>query len=271
MLEATLAYPPVGALALLCRMRRPEFSATPDDGGLGVAFATTHWSLVAEAGADEAAGAQQALESLCRAYWPAIHAYIRRTGQTPENARDLTQAFFARVLERGLIAVADQRKGRFRTFLLTLLQRFLADQHDRGTALKRGGGAPVVSLDEMAEEEGSVPWPSDPGRSPEAEFDRRWALATLDNALRHLRAEAERSGQGRLFEALQEHLGGGDPVRTLAEIGGQFALGESAMKMRVSRWRARYRDLIRQEVAQTVPRLADVEEEMRHLLAAVAG
>ncbi len=224
-----------------------------------------------EAGREDSIAARDALETLCRAYWPAIHAYVRRTGQSPENARDLTQSFFAWLLDRGLIAVADRRRGRFRTFLLTLLQRFLADRHDHATALKRGGGELLLSLDELADEEGRPTLPADTGRSPEAEFDRRWALATLDNALRHLRAEAERAGQAGLFAALQEHFGGGDPIQTLAEVGERFALGESAVKMRLSRWRARFRELIRQEVAQTVPSLADVDEEMRHLLAAVAA
>lgn len=236
----------------------------------GNSFATTHWSLVLDAGDGESPSALDALETLCRAYWPAIHAYIRRTGQTPEAARDLTQAFFERLLGRGLIGLADRRKGRFRTFLLTLLQRFLADRHDHETAAKRGGHQPLLSLDELAEEEGRLV-PSARDLSPEQEFDRRWALATLDNALRHLCAEAERGGQGALFAALQDHLGGGDPERTLAGIGDQFGLGEGAIKMRLSRWRARYRELIRQEVAQTVPGVADLDEEMHHLLAAVAG
>ena len=223
-----------------------------------------------DAGNEESPAALDALETLCRAYWPAIHAYIRRTGQAPEAARDLTQAFFERLLGQGLIGLADRRKGRFRTFLLTLLQRFLADRHDHDTAAKRGGGEVLLSLDELAEEEGRFVPPA-LNLSPEQEFDRRWALATLDNALRHLRAEAERGGQEALFAALQDHLGGGDPARNLAGIGDQFGLGEGAMKMRLSRWRARYRELIRQEVAQTVPGMADLDEEMRHLFAAVAG
>jgi RNA polymerase sigma-70 factor (ECF subfamily) len=249
----------------------PASNASRDNASRRGAFATTHWSLVLEAGGNDSPSAQVALETLCRTYWPAIYAYIRRTGQAPENARDLTQAFFARLLDRGLIAVADRNKGRFRTFLLTLLQRFLADQHDHDTALKRGGGEPQISFDQLAEEEARSRLPADPGRSPELEFDRRWALASLDNAFLRLRAEAAGSGQIEVFTALQDHLGGGDPTRTLAEIGEQFALGESALKMRLSRWRARYRELIRHEVVQTVPSLADVDEEMRHLLTAVAS
>ncbi|MBX3734710.1 MAG: sigma-70 family RNA polymerase sigma factor [Verrucomicrobiae bacterium] len=236
----------------------------------GGAFATTHWSLVLHAGQGDDIAAREALETLCRAYWPAIYAYIRRTGQFHEAAQDLTQEFFARLLAKGVMGVADPKKGRFRTFLLTVLQRFLADDHDRVTAKKRGGGEVLLSLDELAAEQ-QRPFEPSAGLSPEQEFDRRWALATLENTLRHLRAEAERAGQGELFTALQGFLGGGEPAGTLAETGARLGLGESAVKMRLSRWRMRYRELLRQEVAQTVPRVADLDEEMRHLLAVLSS
>jgi hypothetical protein len=129
-------------------------------------------------------------------------------------------------------------------------------------------GEILLSLDELAAEE-SRPFEPSAGLSPEQEFDRRWALSTLDNTLRHLRAEAERAGHGDLFEALQGFLAGGEPEGTLTEAGARHGLGESAVKMRLSRWRIRYRELLRQEVAQTVPRVADLDEEMRHLLAAL--
>ncbi len=236
----------------------------------GSAFATTHWSLVVQAGGDDSSPTREALETLCRAYWPAIHTYVRRAGHPSEAARDLTQEFFARLLSKRLLGVADPQKGRFRTFLLTVLQRFLADEYDHATAQKRGSGEVLLSLDELAAEE-ERPFEPSGGRSPEQEFDRRWALATLDNTLRHLRAEAERAGQGELFAALQGFLGGGEPSGTLAEAGVRLGLGESAVKMRLSRWRVRYRELLRQEIAQTVPRVADLDEEMRHLLGAVSG
>lgn len=245
----------------------PRFTVT--EAPLG-SFATTHWSLVLHAGRDDSSLAQEALETLCRAYWPAIHAYIRRAGHPPEVARDLTQEFFARLLSKGLIGVASPQKGRFRTFLLTVLQRFLADEHDRVMAQKRGGGQVLLSLEELAAEE-ERPFEPSAGLSPEQEFDRRWALATLENTLRHLRAEAERAGHGELFTALQGFLGGGEPAGTLAETGARLGLGESAVKMRLSRWRMRYRELLRQEVAQTVPRVADLDEEMRHLLAVLSS
>lgn len=241
-------------------------AAEPERTAGGSPFATTHWSLVLHAGRDDSPAARDALETLCRAYWPAIHAYVRRAGHPPETSRDLTQEFFARLLGKGLIGVADPQKGRFRTFLLTVLKRFLADEHDRVTAQKRGGGEVLLSIDELAAE---AERPFEPGtdRTPDQEFDRRWALATLENTLRHLRAEAERAGHGELFAALQGFLGGLEPADTLAETGARLGLGESAVKMRLSRWRLRYRELLREEVAQTVPRVADLDEEMRHLLA----
>lgn len=250
-------------------MTPPNSNAFPGTSAEGGAFATTHWSLVLHAGRGEDTAARDAMETLCRAYWPAIHAYIRRTGQAPEAARDLTQEFFARLLGKGLIGIANPQKGRFRTFLLTVLQRFLADEHDRTTAQKRGGGEVLLSLDELAAEE-ERPFEPSGGLSPEQEFDRRWALATMDNTLRHLRAEAERAGHGESFAALQGFLGGGEPEGTLAETGARLGLGESAVKMRLSRWRIRYRELLRQEVAQTVPRVADLDEEMRHLFAVLS-
>lgn len=244
---------------------RPDTAAAPVQPRV---FATTHWSLVLNAAHGDGAGADHALELLCRAYWPAIHCYVRRRIHDPEQARDLTQEFFARILQRGSIAAADPQKGRFRTFLLTVLQRFLSDELARTAALKRGGGERLLSLDELASEEGR-PFEPSTTRTPEQEFDRRWALATLDNALLHLRAEAERAGNGPLFEALQSLLGGGGDHGELTQTATRLGLGESAVKMRLSRWRARYRELIREEIAQTVPRLADLDEEMRHLLKAL--
>lgn len=251
-------------------MNRPTSNTPPGHGGAGGAFATTHWSLVLHAGQSDDSVAREALEVLCRAYWPAIYAYVRRTGKSPEAAQDLTQEFFARLLSKGLIARADQQKGRFRTFLLTILQRFLTDEHDQNSAQKRGGGSVPFSLDELAEEEGRSFEPAG-GRTPEQEFDRRWALAMVDNALLRLQTEAERSGQAELFVALQSHLDGEAAHGTLVEVARRFGLEEGAVKMRLRRWRLRYGELIREQVAQTVPRFADLDAELRHLLAALTG
>jgi RNA polymerase sigma-70 factor (ECF subfamily) len=233
-------------------------------------FNTTDWTVVTDAGNGGSAPAREALETLCRAYWPAVHAYIRRTGQPPEMARDLTQAFFAQLLAGGCLQAADRTRGRFRTYLLTLVRHFLADAHDRANAQKRGGGDMLLSLDELAAE-GERPFEPSGGRTPEEEFDRRWALAAVDNALRHLRAEAERAGQGELFAALQSHLAGEASHGSLVAVARRFGLEDGAVKMRLRRWRVRYGELIRNEVAQTVPRFADLDAEMRHLLAALMG
>ena len=226
--------------------------------------------MVTDAGNGGSAPAREALETLCRAYWPAVHAYIRRTGQPPETARDLTQAFFAQLLAGGCLQAADRTRGRFRTYLLTLVRHFLADAHDRANAQKRGGGDMLLSLDELAAE-GERPFEPSGGRTPEEEFDRRWALAAVDNALRQLRTEAERAGQGELFTALQSHLAGEASHGSLVTVARRFGLEDGAVKMRLRRWRVRYGELIRNEVAQTVPRFADLDAEMRHLLAALAG
>jgi RNA polymerase sigma-70 factor (ECF subfamily) len=233
-------------------------------------FATTRWSVVLTAARSRADDAGEALDWLCRTYWPAVFQFVRRTTPDPESARDLTQAFFAKLLEKKWLQSADAEKGRFRTFLLTMVKRFVADQYDHARAQKRGGGAPLLSIEQLAEEE-KHPFEPSAGRSPEQEFDRRWALAILDKALQRLGQEAESSGQAALFSAMQSLLSGGESGEMLHEIGARFGLGTSASKMRLHRWRARYRELIRAEVAETVPRLADLDEEMRHLLAALTS
>jgi RNA polymerase sigma factor (sigma-70 family) len=231
-------------------------------------FATTRWSVVLTAGRRDSSEAAEALNWLCARYWPAVFLYVRRWAADPESARDLTQAFFEKFLEKEWISAADRDKGRFRTFLLTMVKRFLADQHDRSMAQKRGGGVATLSLDQLAAEE-NHPFEPAGGRSPDQEFDRRWAHALLEAALRRLETEAAQGGHAALFDALQSFLSGGDAPETLAEIGQRFDLGTSAVKMRLHRWRTRYRELIREEIAHTVPRLADLDAEMRHLLAAL--
>jgi RNA polymerase sigma factor (sigma-70 family) len=245
----------------------PRIGVVPTAGRV---FATTNWSLVLAAGQGDSNAASKALETLCHTYWPAIYIYVRRVKPDPETARDLTQEFFLRLLAKGWLEVADQNKGRFRTFLLTLLKHFLADQYDHDKTQKRGGGQILLSLDELAAEE-ERPFEPSCGLTPAQEFDRRWALATLDTALRNLRGEAERTGHGDLFAALQGFLSGGEGDATLSETGRRFGLGGSAVKMRLHRWRNRYREILREQVAQTVPRLADLDEELRHLLAAISS
>lgn len=231
-------------------------------------FATTRWSLVLDAGAADSARSILALEELCRSYWMPIHAYICRTGVPADSARDLTQQFFATLLEKQWLLRADQERGRFRSFLLVYLKRFLSDDRDRATAQKRGGGRTVLSLDQLVEDP-SIGLEPSATRAPECEYDRQWALVTLRNAMSRLQTEAAASGLEALFQAVQGHLGLEDGTESLAAVAERFGLGESALKMRLKRWRARYQDLIRSEVAQTVPRMADVNEELHHLMAAL--
>lgn len=267
-LRSSFPWNPIAPSPLLTCVSSPE-PPHPEDRIPAAVFATTHWSLVLGAGGPDSPDARAALESLCRSYWPPIHAFIRRAGHSPESAQDLTQQFFARLLEKDWLHRADREQGRFRSFLLTYLKRFLSDERDRGGALKRGGGNPILSLEELRDDETSPYEPSEE-ITPDREFDRRWSLTTLDNALQCLRAEAERAGSGELFNALQDLLGGDGSGERQSQIGQRFGLGESAVKMRLNRWRIRYRELIRAEVARTVPRATDVDEELRHLMAALS-
>lgn len=212
----------------------------------------------------------EALENLCRIYWPAVHSYIRRSGCDPETARDLTQEFFARLLEKDWLSTADPARGRFRAFLKTVVQRFLIDEHHRTHRLKRGGGKTLVSLDELMAEE-TRPFALKDECTADQEFDRRWALAVVERTFGRLRTEAQQAGQGALFEAVQGLLTDGAATASLAAIGSAHGLGLSAVKMRVHRWRARYRELLLEEVANTVPSAADLHEELRHLMQALAG
>jgi RNA polymerase sigma-70 factor (ECF subfamily) len=243
-----------------------EETHPPNEGGRY--FATTRWSLILNAGDTGSPKSTEALECLCRSYWRPIHAFVCRTGVPPESAQDLTQQFFATLLEKQWLVRADRDRGRFRSFLLVYLKRFLSDERVRAAAQKRGGRHEMLSLDALAEDDGPGVEPVET-RMPECEYDREWALTTLRNALGRLRTEAVQGGHEPLFLALQGHLGAESDTEPLMVLADRFGLGESAIKMRLKRWRARYQELIRSEVAQTVPRIADVDEELRHLMAAL--
>lgn len=220
-----------------------------------------------DAAATDALARQKALEDLCSKYWPPVHAYVGRFINNPEAAQDLTQEFFRRVLEKDLFSRASQDKGKFRTFVLTLLKRFLKDEQCRATAQKRGGTLDKVSVEQILEDSGAEIASST--SSPEEEFDRRWAMTAVDHAMALLRAEATRSGNLRLFEEVQPIFTGGDDQEPLTAIALRNGLGVSALKMRLHRWRQRFRELLSQVVLDTVPRTADLEEEMQHLLGAL--
>jgi RNA polymerase sigma factor (sigma-70 family) len=237
--------------------------------GAGAArFATTRWSLVVAAGATGGSPeAREALETLCGACWFPLYAFARRTGAAREEAEDLVQGFFALLLEKGWLRQADRERGRFRTFLLAAFRHHAAHERDRGRAQKRGGGARLLSLDFAA---GETRYLSEPAvdETPERLYERRWALALLDRALEGLRASYA-GDRAAVFEALRPHLTGGEPP-SLAETGAAIGLSEGATKVALHRLRRRYRDVLRATIAETVADPGEVDDEIHHLLAALA-
>ena len=250
------------------RVNTPEYpeNKNPPAPGAG-AFATTRWSLVLAAQHGDAPHAAPALEQLCRTYWYPIYAQARRSGYQPQDAEDLTQAFFARLLEKNWIASVDRERGRFRGFLATALQHFLANERDRARARKRGGGKQIVSLDAIVGEER---WQQEPAtdRTAEQEFDRRWALALLDQVLSRLEKEYANAGKSRLFERLKGTVGGETVETSGAEMARDLGLSDGAVRVAAHRLRQRYRELLREEIAHTVCSPEAVEEELRCLFAA---
>jgi RNA polymerase sigma-70 factor (ECF subfamily) len=235
---------------------------------LGV-FATTRWSVVLLAGHEDAPGAAAALAQLCTAYWYPLYAFVRRSGQGPEDARDLTQEFFARLLEKQWLAAADPERGRFRSFLVAALKHFLANEWNRSQRLKRGGGHEFVALDAVSAEERYALEPADLA-SPERLYDRRWALTLLARAQERLREEMTAAGHGERFAALEPTLAGERTALPYEELATRFGLTETAVKSMVLRLRRRFREVLHDEVAQTLGRGHEVEAELEHLFAALA-
>ena len=232
-------------------------------------FATTHWSLVIEArgGSPQA---EAALEVLCRRYWYPIYAFLRRRGSPPEDASDLTQGFFAALLEKEYLDDVDRQKGRFRTFLLTAASRFATKDYERQQAQKRGGGRKLLPLDFSQGESRYQHEPVD-NWTPEKIFARRWALTVLDAALVRLRSEYEQSGRTALFDAIKVFLTGDSGAPPLAEVARRLSMTEGAVKVAVHRLRERYRQALREEIGQTVAEPADVEDELTALAKALRG
>ncbi len=229
-------------------------------------FRTTRWSLIAAAGDPHAPDSRQALADLCGLYWYPVYAYVRRRGSDRHKAEDLTQAFFARLLETNDLAAADRTRGRFRTFLLTACQHFLANRHDYETAQKRGGGVAPLAIDFGEGEERFTREPAD-AHTAEAEFERRWAVALLDQTLKELRAEYAESGKAAVFDVLKGTLTGDGPA--YRDLGARLGLSEGAVKVAVHRLKQRYRDKLRAVIAETVDRPGDVDDEIRDLFAAL--
>lgn len=233
-------------------------------------FVTTRWSQVAAAGRPtDSTHAHAALEQLCQTYWYPIYAFVRRQGHAPHDAQDLTQAFFARLLERKALGAADRERGRFRSFLLATLKNFLRDEWDKLRAQKRGGGQGVISLDAGDAESRYALEPADT-LTADRIFERRWAMLLLDRAVERLSAEHEAAGKFAQFEALKASLVGARESQPYSELAIQLAMIEGAVKVAVHRLRQRYREVIRTEIAETVTTEAEVEAELKHLMAALA-
>lgn len=228
-------------------------------------FQTTHWSVVLTAGDSGLPGAEEALENLCRIYWYPLYAFVRLKGNPPEDAKDLTQAFFEHFLQKQQVKAALREKGRFRTFLLTLLTRFLCDQFDRSSAIKRGGGVAPMPLDTTDAEAqldqlcGSCP-------SPETMFDRAWAETVVHNGVERLRQEYETDGKAGLFAELKPYLSRPPDRAAYVSAGQRLGMNAPTVATAVLRLRRRYRDLVRAEVANTVATPAEVDAEIRYLV-----
>lgn len=232
-------------------------------------FTTTHWSVVLEAGGSASPEAAAALAKLCQTYWPPVYSFLRRSGRSPEDSKDLTQEFFRRLLEKQTLKALDRDKGRFRSFLLVVLKRFLAAERDRAHCQKRGGGVPLVSLDDDDAERRHMAEVAD-DRTPETVFEKRWALALLEHAIRRLERELADHGKQHLFERLKGFLTGEQSDQSQDAIAGELGMTTGTLRVTIHRMRQRYRELLRWEIAQTVGNPAEIDDEIRHLFAALS-
>jgi RNA polymerase sigma factor (sigma-70 family) len=242
-----------------------EESASPGTPIRRHTFATTHWSVVLATQDTEPQRAQQALEKLCATYWNPVYAYVRRIGKAHEEAEDLTQGFFARLLARQIFQQLDPTKGRVRSFLLVALKLYLQKAHEHEHRQKRAGDRLHISLDGLLARDRYQYEPVEPW-TPEQLFERRWAMALLDSALQRLRTETSVAGHERLFEELKEAIQGDKASRPYAEIGQLLGMSSGAVAVAVCRLRRRFAELCLEEVAHTVANPAEVEHELTHLL-----
>jgi RNA polymerase sigma-70 factor (ECF subfamily) len=228
-------------------------------------FATTHWSAVLQAGRPDSPEAARALAELCRIYWYPLYAYVRRQGFDVPTAQDLTQDFFAKMLEKNYVGIADRKRGKFRWFLLTAFKCFLANEWDRARAQKRGGGAKPLSLDEMTAEERYRHEPTD-ALTADQLYDRRWALDLLDRARLRLRDEYVGADKAERLPHLEPFLSGGPTTTDYARSALHLGLSEAAVRQEAHRFKKRFGELLREEVAQTVAQPDEVADELRYLI-----
>ena len=233
----------------------------------GDIFATTHWTVVLAAGRQHSPQAARALEELCRTYWFPLYAYVRRRGYAREDAEDLTQAFFTRLLEKNSFASLDAGKGKFRAFLLASVKHFLANARDKAHTLKRGGGSIPLSLDwQTADTQFQVAATGEPG--PDQAFDREWAVALLARVIERLQNECAADGKAKLFEQLKLFLTAGNDEPAQGEVAQALGMEAGAVRVTIHRLRKRYRQLLRDEIAHTLTDQAMVDDEMRALFGA---
>jgi RNA polymerase sigma factor (sigma-70 family) len=233
------------------------------------AFVTTLWTAVLQAGQTDSPIASAALDKLCRAYWYPLYVFVRRQGSGPEEAQDLTQEFFCRILQKNYLQSADRNRGRFRSFLLASLKNFLANEWNRSQRLKRGGGAAVLSMDAEGAEQRYALEAAD-SLTPERAYQRRWAQTLVEKVMTRLRDEFVEEGKPERFELFKAFLVD-DSADSQAEIGTKLGLSESAVKSGLFRMRQRYGELFREEIGNTVASSAEVDSELRELFAALAN
>jgi RNA polymerase sigma-70 factor (ECF subfamily) len=243
-----------------------DFAASSAPGDI---FATTHWTVVLAAGQSSTPQSDSALEELCRTYWFPLYAYVRRRGHTREDAEDLTQAFFARFLEKNYLAALDSEKGRFRAFLLASLKHFLANEWHKSQTQKRGGGATHLSLDwETADAQFQIASATE--LSPDQAFDREWAVALLEKVIHRLQSECEADGRAAQFATLRIFLTVGKGAIPYASAAQSLGLNEAAARAAAHRLRKRYRQLLRAEIARTLAEPAQADQEIQALFGAFA-
>jgi RNA polymerase sigma factor (sigma-70 family) len=251
---------------------KTEHFTTPSDGRIvrQPLFVTTHWSVVLTAGHSDTTHAQEALAKLCQTYWYPLYAHVRRRGHSPEDAKDLTQEFFARLLEQQSIANADPERGRFRSFMLGAMNHFLATEWAKLQTQKRGSGRKPLSLDLAAADLRFDLEPAD-SATPDKAFDKSWATTLLDEVLNRLEAEYHREGKTALFSAIKQTLAGSRESQPYTALAARLGITEGALRTAVHRLRKRYRELLRHEIANTVSSPEEVNEEIRYLLKISAG
>ena len=261
-----------GALFYLDRIVSPapdEVTSTTVTGASGqhggAAFTTTHWSVVLEA-QGESPAAQEALEKLCRTYWRPIFSFLRRQGISPAEAEDITQGFFAELLERRSLSAVRKEKGRLRSFLLGGVKYFLGNEERRGMAIKRGKGQRPIPLEELRTGERIEMEPADP-LTAEMIYERRWALTVLERVLSRLKDEYLAADNAALFDSLKQLLPDEPGSLSQAEIAARLGMNENAVRQAFYRFRQRYQSVLREEIANTVATPADIEDELRHLIA----